>query len=207
MNTLLGLALYALTATKSVVSDYVLGSSDVRAERTFSMANRYPVPSVSDVFRDNILLTLAYMNGRVADKTKIDWSEVEKTQTYSFTLQPGEAFAFHESVLPEYQGKVSQTMRAHFNWADGFKSDGWLTGDGVCHLASLIYWAAKDAGLTALAPTNHNFAAIAEVPKEYGVSIFSGSPQQNLYITNTFDTPVQFAFAYDGTSLSVKVIN
>jgi vancomycin resistance protein YoaR len=104
-------------------------------------------------------------------------------------------------------------MNAHFNYDDGFKSDGYLTGDGVCHLASIIYWAAKDAGLAALAPTNHNFATIPEVPKEYGVAIYyipgshDTNAKQNLYITNTFDKPVQFAFAYDGTSLTVKVID
>jgi vancomycin resistance protein YoaR len=110
-------------------------------------------------------------------------------------------------VLPQFTGKVTQTMNAHFMWDEGFKSDGWLTGDGVCHLASLIYRAAKDAGLETLAPTNHNFADIPEVPKEYGVSIFARNPQQNLYITNTFDKPVQFAFTYDGTNLTVKVID
>jgi hypothetical protein len=45
------------------------------------------------------------------------------------------------------------------------------------------------------------------VPKEYGVSIFAYQPQQNLYITNSFDKPVQFAFTYDGTNLTVKVID
>lgn len=213
MNTLLALAIYAITATKAVAADYVLGTSDVRAERTFSLTDRYPVQSVSDVFRDNILLTLAYMGGRVPDGSKVDWAAVEKPQTYSFTLKPGEVFAFHKDVLPQFEGKVTQTMQAHFNWDDGFKSDGWLTGDGVCHLASLMYWVARDAGLTTLAPTNHDFATIPEVPKEYGVAIYlnpttpSANAQQNLYITNTFDKPVQFAFTYDGKALTVKVID
>lgn len=207
MNTLLALAIYALTATKTVAADYVLGASSVRAERSFSLTNRYPVQMVSDVFRDNILLTLAYMDGRVQDKTKIDWPAIDKPQSYSFTLKPGEVFAFHEDVLPQFKGKVAKTMNAHFMWDEGFKSDGWLTGDGVCHLASLMYRAALDAGLETLAPTNHNFADIPEVPKEYGVSIFAHNAQQNLYITNTFDKPVQFTFTYDGTALTVKVID
>lgn len=88
---------------------------------------------------------------------------------------------------------------------------GWETECAIW--ASLLYWAAKDAGLAALAPTNHDFASIPEVPKEYGVSIYftpgahDANAKQNLYITNTFDKPVHFTFAYDGTSLSVKVIN
>jgi hypothetical protein len=211
VNTLLALAIYALTASKSLGGNYVLGTSDVRAQRQFSLADRYPDPWVSDIFRDNILLTLAYMNGQVPDKSNIDWSEVTKPQTYSLTLQPGEVFAFHENVLPQYRGKVAKTMNAHFNWEDKFKSDGWLIGDGVCHLASLMYRAALDAGLDTLAPVNHDFADIPEVPKEFGVSILytpdgtKNSANQNLYITNTFNKPVEFAFAYDGTGLTVKV--
>jgi hypothetical protein len=213
MNTLLALAIYAITTTKAVAGDYFLGTQSVRAERTFSLGDRYPDPWVSGIFRDNILLTLNYMDNDVKDSTKVDWSAVVKPQSYSFTLNPGEVFAFHEDVLPQFEGKVTQTMHAHFNYADGFKSDGYLSGDGVCHLASLIYWAAKDAGLEALAPTNHDFANIPEVPKEYGVSIYynpathQSNAQQNLYITNTFDKAVSFAFAFDGTNLSVKVID
>jgi hypothetical protein len=169
----------------------------VRSERSFSLTDRYPDKEVNDVFRFNILHTLDLMNSK----------------TYSFTLNPGEVFAFHEDVLPQFQGRIVQTMRAHFNYADGFKSDGYLSGDGVCHLASLMYWAAKDAGLAALAPTNHDFATIPEVPKEYGVSIFynpathEANEKQNLYITNTFDTTVRFAFVVDATNLTVKVID
>lgn len=197
MNTLLALAIYAITTTKAVAGEYLLGTESVRAERTFSLTDRYPDPWVNDIFRYNILHTLDLMNSK----------------TYSFSLKPGEVFAFHEDVLPQFEGKVTQTMRAHFNYTDGFKSDGYLTGDGVCHLASLLYWAAKDAGLEALAPTNHNFANIPEVPKEYGVSIYynpaahASNEQQNLYITNTFTKPVQFAFAINGTNLTVKVID
>jgi len=204
MNTLLAFAIYALTATKTMAADYVLGASAVRAERSFSLADRYPVQSVSDIFRDNILLTLSLMDRRVPDKRNVDWTAVGKAQTYSFSLKPGEVFAFHEDVLPQFVGKVTTTMRAHFNWDDGFKSDGYLTGDGVCHLASMLYWVAKDAGLETLAPTNHDFANIPEVPKQYGVAIFSGSPEQNLYITNTLDKPVTFTFTYNGTNLDVK---
>ncbi len=211
MNALLAFAIYAITATKTMAAlpaqagDYVLGSSDVRAERTFSLKDRYPVQMVSDVFRDNILLALAYMDHRVPNTAKIDWPAVEQAQTYSFTLKPGDVFAFHDDVLPQFKGKVTQTMNSHFMWDEGYKSDGLLTGDGVCHLASLMYRAAKDAGLATLAPTNHDFANIPEVPKQYGVSIFAGHPEQNLYITNTFDKPVTFVFIYDGTNLEVKV--
>lgn len=205
MNGLLAMVLYALTATKSGASNYVVSASDVRAEHQFSLNDRYPVPMVSDVFRDNILLTLTYMDGRVSDPAKIDWTAIEKPQTYSFTLQPGKTFAFQDTILPQFTGSVAGTMNSHFMWDEGFKSDGWLTGDGVCHLASFMYWVAKDAGLTALAPTNHNFAVIPDVPEEYGVAIFSGNPEQNLYITDNLDKPVTFTFSYTGTDLDIKV--
>lgn len=212
MNSLLALALYALSATKTMAADYVLGTRDVRAERQFDLTNRYPVQSVSDVFRDNILLTLAYMNGNVTKKSNINWDEIRKPQSYSLTIPAGGTFAFHENVLPEFKNKDIVTMGAHFNGEDGFRSDGYLTGDGVCHLASLMYWAALNAGLTAKAPVNHNFATIPEVPKEYGVSILytpdgsRNSANQNLYITNTFDTPAVFEFTWDGTNLSLSIV-
>ncbi|MCX6791513.1 MAG: VanW family protein [Candidatus Gottesmanbacteria bacterium] len=205
MNTLLALAIYAITTTKAVAGDYLLGTESVRSERAFSLADRYPDAWVNDIFRYNILHTLSLMDTTGKDPTK--------PQSYSFTLKPGEVFAFHEDVLPQFKGRVTQTMHAHFNYTDGFKSDGYLYGDGVCHLAALLYWAAKDAGLAALAPTNHDFANIPEVPKEYGVSIYftpgahDSNAQHNLYITNTFDRAVQFAFAYDNTNLTVKVLD
>ncbi len=152
------------------------------------------------------------MAGTIKGKSDIKWDEVEKPFHYEFTLKPSEGFAFHDQVLPEYAKNIVKTTNAHFNYTDGFKSDGYLTGDGVCHLASLIYWAARDAGLTTVYFANHNFAKINEVPKEYGVSIrfdpgnFANGSRQNLYIFNNLENPVIFAFDYDGTNLTVSVV-
>lgn len=201
----------AIISSKSVAAEYLLDAQSVRAERTFSLAQRYPNQWVSDVFRDNILLTLNHMENGVENPADVDWAQVLKSKSYSFTLNPGEVFAFHEDVLPQFEGKVAATTNARFNYTDGFKSDGYLTGDGVCHLASILYWAAKDAGLETLAPSNHDFANIPQVPKEYGVSIYftpgtpSANARQNLYITNTLEKAVEFVFTYDGTNLTVKV--
>jgi len=148
---------------------------------------------------------LAYMDGLVKSKPDISWDRVESPSRYKFTLDPGQEFAFHEKTLPDYTENVVQTTNAHFNWNEGFKYDGDLTGDGVCHLASLIYWTAKDAGLSAYAPSNHNFAKIPDVPKEYGVAIMSTSPLGNLYITDNLDKPITFIFNYDGSNLSVSI--
>lgn len=166
----------------------ILGSSSVAlASRSFSLETRYDNKFVNDVFKENILLTVKYMGS-------------------DFTLEPGETFAFDDKILPEYKGRVVKTTGAHFIASEGFKSDGLLIGDGVCHLASLMYWAAKDAGLEAVAPRNHDFAKINEVPREYGVAILSLDPFQNLYITNNLDKPVTFMFDSEGTNLTVSVV-
>lgn len=181
------------------------------AKHEFSLAKRYENSFVNQVFKDNILLTMAYLQYDGNVRQPISWSEIYKPFRYILTLQPGETFAFHDSVFPQYQQKpVKKTTKAHFNAQDGFKSDGYLFGDGVCHLASLLNWVAKDAGLKVEAPTNHNFAPIPEVPKEYGVSIYnqpgsdSANATQNLYITNNKQNTVVFMFDYDGEFLHIS---
>lgn len=183
----------------------------ILSEHTISLDKRYGNQFVNDVFKDNILLNLKYMEGKIQRGNGVNWSEITKPFNFEFKLKPEETFSFHDDVLPSYRGKVTKTTNAHFNSDEGFKSDGYLVGDGVCHLASIIYWVAKDAGLDSLAPTNHDFANIPEVPREYGVAIYyypnqSGeNEQQNLYIKNNRKKDVDFAFHYDGRSLTVSV--
>jgi hypothetical protein len=201
-----------LLAHLILVSPQIKGSSSVAlASRSFSLEDRYGNTFVNDVFKDNILLTLKYLDGSVKNKASISWPEVEKPFHTEFTLNPGEGFAFHDQILPEYKGSVVKTTNAHFNSDDGFKSDNYLVGDGVCHLASFIYWVALDAGLEPVSLARHDFAKINDVPKEYGVSIkympgaFDNSSRQNLYIVNRLDKPVTFVFNYDGTNLTVSI--
>ena len=181
------------------------------ATHRFSLENRYADSFVNNVFKDNILLTLNYAAREKVDPQKLDWNTIEKPSQYKLVLKPGETFAFHDDVLPQYRGRVSQTTNAHFNFQEGFKSDGYLTGDGVCHLASILYWVAKDAGLDALAPTRHYFAPVPDVPREFGVSIYNypgknaSNEEQNLYITNNKNKSVEFVFSYDGHDLTVSV--
>lgn len=205
--------LYLLFIYSSPNYPKIFGLSTVAlASRSFSLENRYGNEFVNDVFKDNILLTLKYMDGSVKGKNDISWPEINKPFHYEFSLKPGETFAFHDQILPEYNKNVVKTTNAHFNSYEGFKSDGYLVGDGVCHLASLIYWAALDAGLTAVSPTDHDFAKINEVPKEYGVSIFAtpksktGGEKQNLYIINNLEKSVTFAFDYNGSELTVNIL-
>lgn len=185
-------------------------ATEVLSEKSISLDERNENQFVNDVFRDNILLTLNYLNGEINEKSEINWENVNKPKYYKFSLKPQEVFAFHDAVLSEYQNVV-KTTNAHFNFDDGFKSDGYLMGDGVCHLASLIYWAAVDAGLGATSPVNHDFAKINGIPREYGVSIYylpgnlQKSGNENLYIKNNLDQEVFFVFAFDGEKLDLKI--
>lgn len=181
------------------------------AQHEISLSNRYPNFWVNEVFKDNILLNLAYLRNPELPNPP-NWDEAKKPFIFEFRLEPNQTFAFHDDILEKYQGKVSQTTNAHFNYSDGFRSSGYLFGDGVCHLASLIYWVAIEAGLEAEAPTNHDFRTIPDVPKEYGVSIYNNpyskgsNTRQNLYITNNKDHSISFKFEYDGDLVKVSVV-
>lgn len=172
---------------------------------SYSLSNRYSDAFVNDVFSDNILLTMAYLGGKVRKGDTISWEAVEADQEVKFVLKPGETFAFHDAVLEKYQGKVTVTTNAHFNSYEGFKSDGWLIGDGVCHLASFMYVAAKEAGLEVEAPTSHDFAVIPNIEKKDGVSIYSENTLQNLYITNNKSDEISFTFVYKEKTLTIQV--
>lgn len=184
---------------------------EVLASREISMEDRYHVPSVSKVFKENILLNLSYLDGRVTKSQDINWGDVTKPFHSEFTLEPNESFAFHDAVLPQYKDSVVMTTNARFNQQDGFKTDGYLYGDGVCQLASLLNWAARDANLDVVQFTNHDFAVIPEVPKKYGVAIYldpsneSASARKNLYITNNQSKAVTFHFDYENDKLTITV--
>lgn len=181
------------------------------ASEQISLEKRYDNSSVNGVFKDNILLNLNYLSGKVVRKEDINWNEIVKPIRYKFTLPAGKTFAFHEDVLPKYKNSLIKTTNARFNFDDGFKSDGYLTGDGVCHLASLIYWVAKNAGLNAYAPTNHDFAQIPEISREYGVAIYKApdnsatSEMQNLYVTNNKNNSIVFDFEYKDSELKLSI--
>jgi hypothetical protein len=181
------------------------------AKHQMSLETRYANKTINDVFKDNILLTLAYMSGKVHNASEVNWDKVRESSRYEVVLQPGEVFAYHDDVLAEYKDKNIVTTRSRFGAQQGFRSSGYLYGDGVCHLASLITWTARDAGLKVVAPTNHDFANIPEVPKEHGTSIVTtGTPslnaqRQNLYVENTLEEPVRIVFEYANGDMIVAV--
>lgn len=188
-----------------------LSSEHFLAQKEMSLENRYDDKFVNDVFKKNILLNLAYMQEKIPSAKDIKWEEINQPFNYQFKLEPNATFAFHDSVAEKYKASVTKTTNAHFNSAEGFKTDGYLFGDGVCHLASLIFWVAKEANLEAEAPTNHDFTLIPDIPKQYGVSIYSNpyskesNTAQNLYIRNNKSKPISFKFGYDGQKVKVAV--
>src|SRR5882762_2142267 len=68
---------------------------NILSSHSMSLEKRYTNEFVNDVFKDNILLTLAYMKGDVSNKTQINWGTVEKPFHYEFSLKPHENFTFH----------------------------------------------------------------------------------------------------------------
>ena len=199
------LALFNLTNLLEQPKEVVL------SELNYSLKNRHDDAFVNEVFVDNILLTLNYLSGEIKVGEKFSWQEVKKYDSSQLILKPGETFAFHDTVDEKYKDKVKITTKAHFNSREGFKSDGYLVGDGVCHLASFLEVAAQKAGLMVEAPTNHNFAKINDVAWEDGVSIFYSpgnalsSAQQNLYVTNTKGKTIAFVFTHKDQGLNIKV--
>ncbi len=173
------------------------------ARETMGLTDRYPDKWVNGVFADNILLSLHYLNGE--KPANPDWEKIRQPFEVEFTLKPNEVFAFHEDVLPEYKTNLVKSIGVKFNSLEGFKSDGWLVGDGVCHLASLMNWAARKAGLEVEARVNHDFAPVPNVPREYGTAIFWGNQNQNLYIKNTYSFPVKFSFNADSDKVALTL--
>ncbi|MFC1711422.1 VanW family protein [Patescibacteria group bacterium] len=183
---------------------------EILATQKLNLDNRYDGSFVNQVFKDNIILSLHYLGGREKDKT-VDWEEIRKPGLFAFTLNPGEVFAFHANVLPEYEEMLVQTMNSNFFADEGYKNSGFIFGDGVCHLASLINWVATDAGLQVKAKVNHNFRLIPDIPKEYGTSIKysengGNSQNQNLYVQNNKSFPIEFRFTTSLNDLDLAVV-
>ncbi len=196
---------HAATPLLSPIPEHLLFShQEVLAEQSLDLTIREPNPEANQGYADNILLALHYLK-RDIESPEIDWDWVRRPFEASFTLQPGEIFAFHDNVLSEYSNPVV-TMNSEFMTDEGYRSVWGLGGNGVCHLASLINWVASEAGLEVIAKANHNFALIPGVSREYGTSIRSQSANQNLYITNSLDYPVTFRFEADSQAVNLSLV-
>lgn len=184
---------------------------EILASMPMDLSKRYDNEFVNGVFKDNIVLALRYLNDQErqdysAPGAELDWEKVRQPFTVSFTLQPEEVFAFHDKLLPEFKDKVVKTLGSHFIGQEGYRSDGFLYGDGVCHLASLINWAASHAKLEVTSLVDHDFRLIFGIPKEFGTSINSHSATQNLYIKNTLDKPVEIRFKVNGERVELEIV-
>ncbi len=201
----------APTSGQVLAAETVIPAPQILATENYSLTDRYHNTYVNDVFADNILLTLAYMDGQQKAGQPVNWDKVQAPSQSQFTLQPGQTFAFHDQVLPQYKNSVVQTTHADFSSDQGFKSDGYLVGDGVCHFASFLNLVSTEAGLTVNAPTNHDFAKIPDVDKKYGTAIYydpnsaETSQRENLYVTNNLTKPVTYVFNHQVGSLQIIV--
>lgn len=176
----------------------------VLAQQALDLTTREPGAFANEVFSDNILLALHYLKGDIGS-LPLDWEEIRQSFAVSFVLEPGETFAFHDNVLPEFP-PPAMTFNSRFFIEEGYRSVGGLGGNGVCHLASQINWVASGAGLEVTARASHDFAPVPGVPKENGTSIRSQQASQNLYIKNDFDFPVIFIFEVDSQIINLKIL-
>lgn len=229
---LLGLS-FLTPAQATYSGGFVLSESispeTVLAQKTMNLRTRHPDKWVNEVFSDNILLNLHYFKGDVdslKDNGKINWEKALVPFEFTMTLNPGQTFAYHRNLLPEFKDKNVITGKSRFWFDEGYKSDGYLVGDGVCHLATFFNWVAKtarppspggeatgeQAGLEVVSYVNHDFLPVPEIPKEFGTSIFyspdgaRGSARQNLYITNNFSYPVEFQISAGDGRVEIKIV-
>jgi len=75
----------------------------VLASETLDLSYRFSEPSVSEGFKQNILIAVGYLikNGNIV-------------------LQPGEVFAFHKNILPEFRNEKVITQESGFSVKDGY---------------------------------------------------------------------------------------
>lgn len=181
------------------------------SKQALSLKNRHSNKQINEIFSKNILLNLAYLSGEVSNKNNLNWQNVLRSQEFSIALQPNQVFAYHDHVLPEYGQNLIKTPKTYFHAKDGYLSSGYLFGDGVCHLASLLNWAALSAGIETYVPKSHSIAKIPDIDEEYGVSIYvvetekESGTKNNLYITNTKSTPIEFKFIYNHEQVIIEV--
>lgn len=210
------LALFASILSSLLVGGHALlpkSPPQLLSSHSFSLAERDKNSYVNRVFSENILINLGYLSGAFVREEANHPTVTFQPFWFDIVLGPQEVFAYHDSILDKYKNARIRTTQTHFDFGDGYISDGFLYGDGVCHLASLIYWSAVDAGLEAYAPTNHDFRAIPGVPRQYGVAIYANpqkdavSKMENLYIKNNKNRAITLKFAYENDSVSVSVLN
>lgn len=220
-ETIVSLALLASTTIASISGNLPALNQPQKplAVHEMDLSKRLDNEAGSRIFADNILLALHYQKGdinelktgsKITSEANINWDKVRSPFEYSFTLKTGEVFAFHNKALAEY-GNPKYTMNSRFFGEEGYKFLNGLGGNGVCHLASLMNWVARDANLEVTAKVNHDFWPVPGISREYGTAIFYSdvdnftAQNQNLYIKNNFDYPVEFKFNVEENKVKLAV--
>lgn len=191
------------------------------AQKELDLTTRQRDRYVNEVFSDNILLYLHYLKGdadvainnqlATTGQKVMDFEKVRQPFSFRLTLLPQEVFSFHPDVLPELKDKLKVSAPTTFKSSEGYRFVAGLWANGVCHIASLINWAAQEAGLKVTAKVNHDFAPIPGVPREFGTAIYymeGSSPanrQQNLYLENIYDFPVTLNFVVTDTKVIITI--
>lgn len=205
------------------VIQYQISQKKLLAKEIMDLNKRNPDSSVNDIFRDNILLNLHYIKGdqqsvfkankvELYGENKIDWVKLREPFEFRIMLKQGELFSFHDELLPEfekYKGNA-KTGWTKFSANEGYKTLDGLSGNGVCHLASLINWTASEAGMGVTAKVNHDFYPVPGVDRKYGTSIVYRPGQmttkmQNLYVMNNFLETAIFSFKADKDKVELEI--
>jgi len=205
-------ALAAPSAIVETISPINTTESEL-ATHDLNLNDRLTNPSGNKIFRDNILLYTSYLDTLDYPRYRVAKSFTEdETLSSEFVLNSSETFAFHSQLLPEYQNITVKYLNLKLKSDEGFEFFGGLMANGICHLASLMNWTAQDAGLTVVAPTNHSFYPIPDIPRQYGTSIYLlpqstlETQKQNLYITNSYPFAVKFIFNLKDNILNLKIV-
>lgn len=171
-----------VSASAQLISSPTPAPRIILAQEAMDLSIRNPNENINEGFKQNILVNLGYL---------------KEVNPRGIVLSPGEMFAFHKNILPEFMEEKIITQNSEFRPQDGYLSVAGLYGNGVCHLASLMNWVATEAGLEVTARVNHDYAPVPGIDRQFGTSIkfypnIGGtSERQNLYIKNTLDYPVR----------------
>lgn len=177
------------------------------ASEKMDLSYRYPVESVSDGFRENILINLYHFSRIGADNDYNGVGDIKPQEkvpaSFIIMLKPGEVFAFHDKINKEYEKDKVIAPKSGYGAKDGYLLISGLYGNGVCHLATLMYKTAEKANIEVNAPTRHDFASIPGFTREEGTAISYGNcpERQNLYVKNNKPYPVELRFDLSGSDL------
>jgi hypothetical protein len=164
---------YTYQLSKNLSSKKITYENGVIADNIRWMLILYATRNSQLSIDDFLKNSATYYGDLTSDK--VNWDEVRnKSLKVEIVIPPNEEFNFNETF-----GKFSSD--------EGYQSFNNISGFGVCNIASLIRWAAADAGLDVVEAVPHR-TEIPGIPRDYQVSIYYGT--QNLVIENCNSYPI-----------------